>query len=68
MTHISRITAPTSRINGPQHKANNDAFLVDLTVDEGRALETLSEAQRAKDAALGKKLVAPAPAPVTAQQ
>jgi len=39
---------------------------VDLTVDEGRALETLSEAQRAKDAALGKKLVAPAP--VTAQQ
>jgi len=45
-------------------KANNDAFLVDLTVDEGRALETLSEAQRAKDAALGKKLVAP----VTAQQ
>jgi virginiamycin A acetyltransferase len=47
-------------------KANNDAFLVDLTVDEGRALETLSEVQRAKDAALGKKLVAPAP--VTAQQ
>ena len=33
-------------------KENNAAFLVDLTLDEGRALEILSELQRAKDNAI----------------
>jgi hypothetical protein len=33
-------------------KRNNDAFLVDLTADEGRALEVLGELQRDKTAEL----------------
>lgn len=33
-------------------KRNNDAFLVDLTADEGRALEVLGELQRDKNAEL----------------
>jgi hypothetical protein len=33
-------------------KANNDAFLVDLTADEGRALEVLAELQRLKNSAM----------------
>jgi virginiamycin A acetyltransferase len=33
-------------------KDNNDAFVVDLTADEGRALEVLGELQRAKAAEL----------------
>src|SRR6185437_5225885 len=33
-------------------KKNNPAFLVDLTADEGRALEVLTELQRAKDSAI----------------
>lgn len=35
-------------------KANNDSFLVDLTADEGRSLETLAELQRAKNDAIAK--------------
>ena len=35
-------------------KANNGAFLADLTQDEGRALEVLAELQLAKNNALQK--------------
>ena len=36
-------------------KANNSAFLADLTADEGRALEILSELQRDKDSAIARE-------------
>jgi len=35
-------------------RENNDAFLVDLEADEGRALDTLAALQEAKDRATGK--------------
>ncbi|WP_217590171.1 acetyltransferase [Burkholderia sp. GbtcB21] len=46
-------------------KQHNDAFLVDLTADEGRALDTLAALQEAKDRAVhesGQPAVVPAPA------